>query len=72
MTTKTTLELPDDLLRLSKMRAVERDQKLMDTISQLLQLGLANRPEDRGLSSKIPEVIAFRSAMIRLTRDYES
>lgn len=37
---KTTIELPDDLARRVKMRAVERQQKLKDTIAQLLEAGL--------------------------------
>ncbi len=42
---KTTLELPDQLMRRIKMRAVERNQKLKDTIAQLLEFGLASAPE---------------------------
>jgi hypothetical protein len=42
---KTTLELPDKLVRRIKMRAVEHNQKLKDTIAQLLELGLANASE---------------------------
>ncbi len=42
---KTTLELPDQLLRRIKMRAAERNQKLKDTIAQLLELGLASAPK---------------------------
>jgi hypothetical protein len=38
---KTTLELPDELMRRIKMRAVERNLKLKDTIAQLLELGMA-------------------------------
>jgi len=41
---KTTIELPDELARRIKRRAVERDQKLKDTIAQLLEIGLANAP----------------------------
>ena len=40
---KTTIELPDELMRRIKRRAVEHDQKLKDTIAQLLEIGLANR-----------------------------
>ena len=43
---KTTLELPDELARRIKMRAVERNQKLKDTIAQLLELGLARAPKN--------------------------
>ncbi|MEZ5584930.1 MAG: hypothetical protein R3F37_21115 [Candidatus Competibacteraceae bacterium] len=42
---KTTLDLPDELARRIKMRAVMRNQKLKDTIAQLLELGLASAPE---------------------------
>lgn len=42
---KTTLELPDDLLRRVKMRAIQRDQKLKDTAAQLLEAGIAAAPE---------------------------
>lgn len=37
---KTTLELPDDLFREIKMRAVSGGRKLKDEIAHLLQLGL--------------------------------
>lgn len=37
---KTTLELPDELMRRVKLRAVHRNQKLKDAIAQLLELGL--------------------------------
>ena len=42
---KTTIELPDELARRVKMRAVQQDQKLEDTIAQLLEIGLAHAPE---------------------------
>jgi hypothetical protein len=38
---KTTLELPDDLVRAIKIRAVNEDRKLKDIIAELLRLGLA-------------------------------
>lgn len=38
---KTTLELPDELMRRVKLRAVHRNQKLKDAITQLLELGMA-------------------------------
>ncbi len=41
---KTTLELPDDLARRIRLRAAARDQKLKDTIAQLLEIGLAHAP----------------------------
>lgn len=42
---KTTLELPDELARRVKMCAVRRNQKLKDTVAQLLELGLASLHE---------------------------
>ncbi len=42
---KTTLELPDGLMRRVKLRAVHRNQKLKDAIAQLLELGMAASPE---------------------------
>lgn len=46
---KTTLELPDELARRIKVRAAQRNQKLKDTIAQLLELGLASAPEKETL-----------------------
>ncbi len=41
---KTTLELPDDLMRAVKVRAVEENRKLKDTVAELLRRGLARGP----------------------------
>jgi plasmid stability protein len=38
---KTTLDLPDDLMREIKIRAVHEHKKLKDTIAELLQKGIA-------------------------------
>jgi hypothetical protein len=43
---KTTLELRDDLVRAVKIRAVEENRRLKDTIADLLRHGLAQK---RGL-----------------------
>ena len=37
---KTTLELPDDLMREIKVRAAREDRKLKDLVAELLRLGL--------------------------------
>ncbi len=37
---KTTLDLPDELVRRVKMRAVQSDRKLKDTVAELLETGL--------------------------------
>ncbi len=41
---KTTLELPDDLMRRVKTRAVQRNQRLKDAVAQLLEAGIAAEP----------------------------
>ena len=41
---KTTLDLPDDVLRAVKIRAVEENRKLKDMIADLLRRGLAQEP----------------------------
>jgi len=38
---KTTLDLPDDLMREIKIRAVNEDRKLKDAIADLLRRGLS-------------------------------
>lgn len=38
---KTTLDLPDDLMRAVKIRAVEENKKLKDAVADLLRRGLA-------------------------------
>jgi len=39
---KTTLDLPDDVMRAVKIRAVEENKRLKDTIADLLRRGLAH------------------------------
>ncbi len=38
---KTTLDIPDELMREVKIRAVHEHKKLKDTIAELLQKGIA-------------------------------
>lgn len=40
---KTTLDLPDDLMRAVKIRSVEENRRLKDTIADLLRRGLAQK-----------------------------
>ena len=42
---KTTLELPDGLMRRVKLRAARRNRKLKDEIAQLLEAGMASAPQ---------------------------
>lgn len=41
---KTTLDLPGDLLRAIKIRAVRDNRKLKDAVADLLRRGLAREP----------------------------
>lgn len=50
---KTTLDLPDDLLRDVKMRAVRDKRKLKDAVADLLRQGLAREP---GATKKLRRV----------------
>lgn len=43
---KTTLELPDVLMRRIKIRAAEQNRKLKDTVAELLERGLAAEAGD--------------------------
>jgi len=62
---KTTLELPDDLMRAVKIRAVEENRKLKDMMADLLRRGLA---QDRGAPAmpgkrvKLPLVVCAHKA----------
>jgi hypothetical protein len=56
---KTTLELADELVRRIKMRALERNLKLKDAVTQLLEVGLANVPEDK-VPSHAPKPVRLK------------
>ncbi len=47
---KTTLDLPDDLVRAVKILAVEENRRLKDTVAELLRRGLA---QERGVPAAI-------------------
>jgi len=46
---KTTLDLPDDLMREVKIKAVNENRKLKDAIADLLRRGLAEETRARGI-----------------------
>jgi plasmid stability protein len=54
---KTTLDLPDDLMRTVKIRAVHEHKKLKDTIAELLRKGLSNKGVAR---AKLPKPVKLR------------
>lgn len=45
---KTTLELPDDLMRSLKIRAAQSDRRLKDIVTELLQRGLSEQASGHG------------------------
>lgn len=62
---KTTVELPDELMRAVKTRAVREDRKLKDMIADLLRRGLAD--ESDGVPSapnrvRLPLIMCARPA----------
>jgi plasmid stability protein len=45
---KTTLELPDELMRAVKIRAVNEDRSLKDMMAEIVRRGLAQEPPGGG------------------------
>lgn len=43
---KTTLELPDELMRTVKIRAVEENRRLKDVVADLLRRGLVQEQDE--------------------------
>ena len=58
---KTTLDLPDDLMRAVKIRAVHEHKKLKDTIAELIRKGMA---AGKTRSLKIPKPVKLRGGPI--------
>jgi plasmid stability protein len=54
---KTTLDLPEDLMRAVKIRAVHEHKKLKDTIAELLRRGMA---ASRAKREKLPKPVKLR------------
>jgi len=50
---KTTLELPDDLMRTVKIRAVQENRKLKDLVAELLRRGLEQPRETRTVRHRV-------------------
>jgi plasmid stability protein len=58
---KTTLELPDELMREIKIRAVHERKKLKDAITELLRKGIA---ASKTRPPKIPKPVKLRGGPI--------
>ena len=50
---KTTLELPDDLMRAVKIRAVNEGRRLKDVVAELIRRGLVERPPDAPVRTRV-------------------
>ena len=68
---KTTLELPDDLMRRIKLRAVHRNRRLKDEIAQLLEAGIAHAPAPEA-PRKPPKPVRLRGRRPLTLREIES
>lgn len=68
---KTTLDLPDELMRRVKLRAVHRNQKLKDAIAQLLERGMADEAKARA-PVRAPKPVRLRKRAPLTIGDIES
>ena len=66
---KTTLDLPDDLMREVKIRAVQEHNKLKDVIAELIRKGMA-AGETR--APKLPKPVKLRDGFKPTTEDIEA
>ena len=67
---KTTLELPDELMREVKIRAVhEQHKKLKDTVAELIRKGIA---ADKSRTAKLLRPVKLRRGFIPTTEDIEA
>jgi plasmid stability protein len=60
---KTTLDLPDHLMRKVKIRAVHEHKKLKDTIAELIRKGMAAGNTKR---KKIPKPVKLRGGPLTI------
>jgi hypothetical protein len=62
---KTTIELPDELVRAVKLRALHEDRKLKDMVAELLRRGLAadTDPATEGRRVHLPLICGGHPAL---------
>jgi plasmid stability protein len=68
---KTTLDMPDELMRRIKLRAVHRNRKLKDEIAQLLEAGMANVPASEA-PRRPPKPVRLRGRGPLTTKEIEA
>jgi len=66
---KTTLDLPDDLMREVKIRAVHEHKKLKDAIAEFIRRGMAAGKTRR---AKVPKPVKLRGGFKPTTEDIEA
>ncbi|MDQ2918837.1 MAG: hypothetical protein M3R10_03025 [Verrucomicrobiota bacterium] len=66
---KTTLDIPDELMREVKIRAVHEQKKLKDTIAELIRRGMA---AGGARGQKIPKPVKLRGGFIPTAEDIEA
>ena len=68
-TMKTTLELPDELMREVKIRAIHEGKKLKDAIADFIRRGMAARKK---LPAKTPKPVKLRRGFKPTAEDIEA
>src|SRR6267154_2739119 len=66
---KTTLDLPDDLMRAVKIRAVHEQKKLKDAIAEFIRKGMA---ASKTRPAKAPKPVKLRGGFTPTTEDIEA
>lgn len=66
---KTTLDLPEDLMREVKIRAVHEHKKLKDAIAELIRKGMA---DGKTGAPKLPKPVKLRGGFKPTTEDIEA
>jgi plasmid stability protein len=66
---KTTLDLPDDLMREVKIRAVHEHKKLKDAIAELIRKGMAS---GKTRAPRLPKPVKLRGGFKPTTEDIEA
>ena len=68
---KTTIEIPDELMRRIKMHAVQRNQKLKDTVAMLLEAGIVAASDDAPLA-RVPKPVRLKTRRPMTIADIET
>jgi hypothetical protein len=66
---KMTVELPDQLFRTMKIRAVHEHKKLKDVATELIERGLRSEPRKH---VELPKPLKLRGGFVPTTEDIEA